>query len=442
MPRGSIWRSRCSPAAADRTSRRALRRSGELLDLQPKQLAYPTRIDDLLRGTAAGPGPRVAAVGRWRDRARHADLGSRRRARLLVATGDRLPVPATPGYATVQRERPRLARLHAGPGHARAAGRAGAGRAARRSPPTPRCARYRCRSSCSCRSFGRADLFAVGRTGARLYAMSRAVAKRRPDALAPLAERACLRSAAARAELERSVGAPDAATLRAAPLSRPRLRTNCARHWLPCSCSFDVARRANLMIAATAPPPTTILMPASRARRTWSSNLVDARRGSNPRCSRPVPPNAILSRWPRKRSLPAAGWRRGKASTLGLHAKARCTCAAMRQICRRWADEPADNALPALRLCRGRVDVAVDDEGGRLCSGVGHRSRHSSGRTRTRVRSLLSRRRQQRAGQRVWASIVKRIADAHQAAISLSDPEHGSGSGRNRPLSALRRLVS
>ncbi len=116
-------------SASGATYLAARREVGELLDLQLKQLAYSTRIDDLLRGRRPGFDRARGSTRRGHYRARHADLGSRRRARLLVATGhgaagarDRRVFDGQPG-------RPRLARLHARAGHACAAGRAGAGRA-------------------------------------------------------------------------------------------------------------------------------------------------------------------------------------------------------------------------------------------------------------------------------------------------------------------------
>ena len=116
-------------AASSATYVAARREVGELLDLQLKQLAYSTRIDDLLRG-------RRPASTRATSRTRRASPSSSRRSGIATACsstgrspGMGLPVPATEGYSTVSAGRPRLAGLHARAGDARAAGRAGAGRA-------------------------------------------------------------------------------------------------------------------------------------------------------------------------------------------------------------------------------------------------------------------------------------------------------------------------
>src|SRR6476620_7445993 len=87
-------------AASGATYLAARREVGELLDLQLKQLASSTRIDDLLRGRRPGFEPRPQPTGpglsglvthRW-----HRDG-------VLVywsRPGQGLPVPATEGYST------------------------------------------------------------------------------------------------------------------------------------------------------------------------------------------------------------------------------------------------------------------------------------------------------------------------------------------------------
>jgi two-component system OmpR family sensor kinase len=107
------------------------REIGELFDLQLKQLAYSTRIDDLLRGrqpSIAGPGAdRATGVSEivtqiW-DRDGVLVYYSR--------PGTGLPVPATEGYSNVIRDGHGVARVHARRRAARVAGRPRAGRAAR-----------------------------------------------------------------------------------------------------------------------------------------------------------------------------------------------------------------------------------------------------------------------------------------------------------------------
>ena len=141
-------------AASGATYLAARREVGELLDLQLKQLAYSTRIDDLLRGRRPGFDAARSAV-----RAGITELVTQiwDRDGVLVywsQPGMGLPVPATEGYSTVEPRRPRLARLHAGAGHARAAGRAGAGRA-RSDRDADGAAHARARSSRCCRCSAR-----------------------------------------------------------------------------------------------------------------------------------------------------------------------------------------------------------------------------------------------------------------------------------------------
>src|SRR5262252_1082906 len=82
----------------------ARKEAGDLLDLQLKQLAYSTRIDDLVRGRQPGFGPRgdtppqdvTELVTQIWDRSGVLVYWSQ--------PGMGLPVPATEGYSTVSRQ--------------------------------------------------------------------------------------------------------------------------------------------------------------------------------------------------------------------------------------------------------------------------------------------------------------------------------------------------
>ena len=108
------------------------REIGDLFDLQLKQLAYSTRIDDLLRGRSPAPpllrdGRRVAGVSEIVTQIWDRDG-------VLVywsQPGAGLPVPVTEGYSDVVRDGQDVARLYARRWRPRAADRACAGRAPR-----------------------------------------------------------------------------------------------------------------------------------------------------------------------------------------------------------------------------------------------------------------------------------------------------------------------
>ena len=162
------------------------REIGELFDLQLKQLAYSTRIDDLLRGrqpSVSGPGAdRTAGVSEivtqiW-DRDGVLVYYSR--------PGTGLPVPATEGYSNVTQD-----------GHAWRVYTHVEGRHAlqvahaldeRREIAAQSALRTLLPLAALIPFLGVLIWYAVGRGLRPLETMSRAVAKRQPDAMAPLAE--------------------------------------------------------------------------------------------------------------------------------------------------------------------------------------------------------------------------------------------------------------
>ena len=165
------------------------REMGELFDLQLKQLAYSTRIDDLLRGRPpSGPSPRerrrIAGVSEIVTQIWDRDG-------VLVywsQPGAGLPVPITEGYSGTSCTTDACGGSTRAPfRRPRAAGRA----CARRTPRNRRATRAaHARAACRCLIplLGVLIWYAVGRGLRPLDALSRAVATRRPDALSPLTE--------------------------------------------------------------------------------------------------------------------------------------------------------------------------------------------------------------------------------------------------------------
>jgi two-component system, OmpR family, sensor kinase len=175
-------------AAAGVTYLAARREVGELLDLQLKQLAYSTRIDDLLRGRRPGFDARQVP---------HSEGVTE----LVTQIWDRdgvlvywsqpgmgLPVPATEGYSTIRHDGRdwRVYTLVQGT-HALQVAQAQDERAA---IATQTALRTLVPFLALIPFFGVLIWVGVGRGLEPLDAMSKAVSKRRPDALAPLSERA------------------------------------------------------------------------------------------------------------------------------------------------------------------------------------------------------------------------------------------------------------
>jgi two-component system OmpR family sensor kinase len=162
------------------------REIGDLFDLQLKQLAYSTRIEDLLRGRGPTPSP---PDGRPAPGVAQIVTQIWNRDGVLVYwsqpnTG--LPVPATEGYSTVL-DNGREWRLytHVVGNHALQVAHA---LDERREIATQTALRTLLPLLALIPFLGVLIWYAVGRGLRPLDAMSRAVAKRRPDAMAPLAE--------------------------------------------------------------------------------------------------------------------------------------------------------------------------------------------------------------------------------------------------------------
>ncbi len=159
---------------------------GELFDLQLKQLAYSTRIDDLLRGRqpslSVPEGRQSSGVSQIVTQIWDHDG-------VLVywsQPGAGLPVPVQEGYSTVVQDgRQWRVYTHVAGSHALQVAHA---LDERREIAAQTALRTLLPLAALIPFLGLLTWYAVGRGLRPLDAMSRAVAKRRPDAMAPLAE--------------------------------------------------------------------------------------------------------------------------------------------------------------------------------------------------------------------------------------------------------------
>ena len=408
-------------AASGATYLAARREAGELLDLQLKQLAYSTRIDDLLRGKQPGFESR-------------SDAQATGVTELITQIWDRdgvlvywtrpgmgLPVPATEGYSTVRHDGRdwRVYTLVQG-SHALQVAQ---DEHEREAIATQTAVRTLVPFLALLPIFGGLIWFAVGRGLEPLDAMSKAVSKRRPDALAPLAERGLpeeLRPLAASLNglLERLSEAL-AAQRRFTADAAHELRTPLAALKL----QLDLARRQGT--AERAASLDDLEAGVQRASHVVEQLLTLARVEPESFAARrtecdltAIARDAIVSR----AALAAA-----KSIDLGL---ARATEAKVQGDAATLAillSNLLDNAI-RYTPSGGRIDVAIDsDEAGATLSvtdtgpGIAPEDRervfdrfHRGGAT-------------EESGSGLGLSIVKRIADAHRATITLAAPAEGTG---------------
>jgi len=399
----------------------ARKEAGDLLDLQLKQLAYSTRIDDLIRGRQPGFGPRddthpegvTELVTQIWDRSGVLVYWSQ--------PGMGLPVPATEGYSTVRHEGRdwRVYTLVQG-SHALQVAQA---EDEREAIATKTAIRTLAPFIAFLPLFGFLIWLGVGRGLAPLSTMSQAVAKRRPDAMAPLAERNLpdeLKPLAASlndllARLDAALGAQrrftaDAAHELRTPLAALKLQLDLARRTTDPAArnaAFDDLDAGMRRVEHLVDQLLTLarVEPESLAARATECDLAELARES------------IVAR------APVAA---DKGVDLGLvHADPA-----------RVHGDPAtlailmsnliDNALrhtPA----GGRVDVAVENGGKPLFRvsdtgpGIAPEERE---RVFDRFYRVIS---THDAGSGLGLSIVKRIADAHHATLRLDAPPTGSG---------------
>ena len=410
-------------AATYYTARREI---GELQDLQLKQLAYSTRIDDLLRGRAPTLGPRAPG----------ADEGV---TELLTQIWDHdgvlvywsrpdseLPVTATPGYSTVRvnHRHWRVYTLVQGT-HALQVAQAIDEREA---IATRTALRTLLPFVVLIPLLGAMIWYGVGRGLSPLDAMSRAVGKRRPDALAPLAERGLpeeLKPLAASlnallARLDAALGAQrrftaDAAHELRTPLAALKLQVelverapdSAARSAALAELEAGVDRASHLVEQLLA---MARLEPEALARNFGDCDLVALAKES------------IVAR-----TVLAAG----KRIDLGL---ARAAAVRVRGDAASLSILLANLLDNALRYTPegGRIDVAVDDDAGSAMLTVADTGPGIPVAERERVfdrfyRGATAEVPSGQTGSGLGLSIVRRIADAHGATVTLDDAADGHG---------------
>jgi len=396
--------------------------AGALLDQQLRQLAYSTRIDDLvrgrqpdftLRGDTPGLGVTEIVTQIW-DRDGVLVYWSQ--------PGMGLPVPATEGYSTVHHDG-RDWRVYTLV-HGRHALQVAQSQDQRDAAATQTALRTLAPFVAFIPLFGLLIWVAVSRGLAPLATMSQAVAKRRPDAMAPLAERglpeelqplaanlnALLARLDAALEAQRRFTADAAHELRT-PLTALKLQLDMARRAADgpdldsahADLEAGVARASHLVDQLLT---LARVEPEALAAGAVECDLLDIAR------------EAIVARAP----LAAA-----KDIDLGI---ARGVPARVR------GDAPSlailmsnliDNAL-RYTPAHGRVDVSVDTEGSQAVLTVADTGPGIPAVERERVFDRFYRSSEAAAaGSGLGLSIVRRIADAHQASISLDSPADHSG---------------
>lgn len=400
----------------------ARREAGDLLDLQLKQLAYSTRIDDLIRGRqpdfAAREAPNPGGV---------TDLVTQiwDRDGVLVywsEPGAGLPIPETEGYSTVHQDGRdwRVYTLVQGT-HALQVAQA---QDQRDAIATQTAIRTLVPFVAFFPLFGLLIWVGVGRGLQPLQTMSQAVAKRRPDAMAPLNERGLpneLKPLAHSlnellARLDAALGAQRRFTADAAH----ELRTPLAALKL----QLDMARRA----ADSAGRDAAYADLDAGVRR--ASHLVDqlltlARIEPEAMASRTV--DCDLAELAKEAIVARHAVAADKGVDLGL---ARASAA-------RVPGDPASLAIlmsnlidNALRYTPrgGRVDVAVESTPEAAAFSVADTGPGIPPEERERVFDRFYRAgAAPEAGSGLGLSIVRRIADAHHATVALDAPPTGTG---------------
>jgi two-component system, OmpR family, sensor kinase len=402
------------------------REIGELFDLQLKQLAYSTRIDDLIRGrqpSLGGPGAdRAAGVAEiitqiW-DRDGVLVYYSR--------PGAGLPVPATEGYSdVVQNGRAWRVYTHVEGNHALQVAHA---LEERREIAAQSALRTLLPLAALIPFLGILIWYAVGRGLLPLETMSRAVAKRQPDAMAPLAEKGLpleLRPLAANlnallARLGDAMNAQrrftaDAAHELRTPLAALKLQVELAERATDANAramalrelEHGVDRAAHLVEQLLA---MARLEPEALAKNFGNCDLVALAKVG------------IVAR---------AALAAGKRIDLGL---ARAAAVSVRGDAASLSMLLANLLDNALRYTPegGRIDVAVDDDEGRAVLSVADTGPGIPAAERERVFDRFYRAANvgtgpDQTGSGLGLSIVRRIADAHGATVSLDDAVDGRG---------------
>jgi len=409
-------------AASGATYLAARREAGELLDLQLKQLAYSTRIDDLLRGRQPGfearRDPHTAGVTELITQIWDRDG-------VLVywtQPGMGLPVPATEGYSTVRQNGRdfRVYTLVQGT-HALQVAQA---ETEREAIATQAALRTLVPFLALLPVFGALIWLGVGRGLAPLEAMSRAVAKRRADAMAPLADRgvpeelqplaASINGLLARLSdalaVQRRFTADAAHELRT-PLAALKLQ-------------LDLARR-NGAASGSQAALDDLEAGVARASHVVEQLLTLAR--VEPEAMARARTQCDLAALARDAVVARAGLAAAKSIDLGLVRADAAVVDGEAATLAILLSNLLDNALRYTPR-GGRIDVAVERADDAATLEVADSGPGIPADERARVFDRFVRGRDvHEPGSGLGLSIVKRIADAHHATVSLDTPAEGSG---------------
>lgn len=402
------------------------REVGDLFDLQLKQLAYSTRIDDLLRGRQPSLTSRDA---RQADGVAQIVTQIWDRSGVLLywsQPGAGLRVPVTEGYSNVVHDgREWRVYTHVAGDHALQVAHA---MDERREIAAQTALRTLLPLAALIPLLGVLIWFAVGRGMRPLDTMSRAVAKRRPDALAPLIDKDLPRelkplAASLNALLARLDGAlsaqrqftADAAHELRTPLAALRLQVDLADRAPDAAARTEALDelRAGVDRAAHLVEQLLTMARLEPEAPTRAFAIVDLV---------PLVKDAIVAR-----AVVAADRR----VDLGL---ARGTAVAVRGDAATLAVLIANLLDNALRYTPpgGRIDAAVDDERGAAILSVTDTGPGIPAEERERVFERFRRGTSLVApgastGSGLGLSIVRRIADAHGATVTLDDRSDGPG---------------
>ena len=395
---------------------------GDLQDLQLKQLAYSTRIDDLLRGRQPGfespDTPRGAGVTEivtqiW-DRNGVLAYWSQ--------PGLGLPIPAEEGYTTVRNNGRdwRVYTLVQGT-HALQVAQS---QDERDAIATQTALRTLIPVLGFIPLFGALIWFGVGRGLAPLDTMSRAVAKRRPDAMAPLNERDMpeeLRPLAASLnDLLTRLDAALASQRRFTADAAHELRTPLAALKL----QLDLARRARDVPARTA-AYYDLDAGVSRASHLVDQLLTLARVEPEALAARAT--DVDLNTLAKEAIVSRAALAAAKGVDLGLAREVPAVVRGDAATLATLLSNLLDNAL-RYTPSGGRVDVSLDREGDHTILSVADTGPGIPKDERERVLDRFYRSATTaEPGSGLGLSIVKRIAEAHHATLEFDAPEQGTG---------------
>ena len=409
-------------AASGVTYLAARREVGQLLDLQLKQLAYSTRIDDLLRGRQPGFDTRRSpqGVGVTEIVTQIWDRDG-----VLVywsQPGAGLPVPATQGYSTIHHNGRdwRVYTLVQGT-HALQVAQP---QDEREAIATQTALRTLVPFLALIPFFGVLIWVGVGRGLEPLEAMSKAVSRRRPDALAPIEEQALpdeLQPLAASlngllARLSDALASQrrfttDAAHELRTPLAALTLQLGLARR----SASPGEASRALDDLDAGVARASHVVEQLMTLARAEPESMEQTRT----QCDLvALAKDVIVAR---------AALAADKSIDLGLARESPATVSGDPESLRILLSNLVDNAIRYTPR-GGRIDVSVDRDGEDVILCVADTGPGIAAGERERVFDRFYRgEASEGSGSGLGLSIVKRIADAHGAAIGLDAPSEGSG---------------